>query len=84
MNMVRHRWRIACDISSNYPDIVNRADISDKWSPLAGSASHPLFRANNKITGRIILCFVLDLWDKNTVICAGTMQYRRDFRQLPG
>ena len=34
---VSNLWRIHCDISSNYHDITNRADISDKWSPLAGS-----------------------------------------------
>eukprot|EP00729_Bicosta_minor_P014525 gene14527-23594_t len=34
---VANLWRIHCDIASNYNDITNRADISDKWSPLAGS-----------------------------------------------
>ena len=29
-------WRIGVDIESNYDDILNRADISDKWAPLAG------------------------------------------------
>ena len=33
---VSNLWRIACDISGNYDDVLNRADISDKWSPLAG------------------------------------------------
>ena len=33
---VSNLWRIACDISGNYLDVLNRADISDKWSPLAG------------------------------------------------
>ncbi len=33
---VANLWRIACDISSNWMNIVNRADISDKWAPLAG------------------------------------------------
>ena len=36
---VSNLWRVACDISSNWENIVNRADISDKWSPLAGPGS---------------------------------------------
>ena len=33
---VSNLWRIACDISSSWGPIINRADIADKWSPLAG------------------------------------------------
>ena len=33
---VSNLWRIGVDIESNYLDILNRADISDKWAPLAG------------------------------------------------
>lgn len=33
---VSNLWRVACDIRSDWDNIVNRADISDKWSPLAG------------------------------------------------
>lgn len=29
-------WRIAQDISGNWETFTNRADISDKWAPLAG------------------------------------------------
>lgn len=29
-------WRVHTDIRSDYADIVNRGDISDKWAPLAG------------------------------------------------
>ena len=35
--------------------------------------------AKNKIAGRFILFLVLGFWDKNTGICAGAVQYRRDF-----
>lgn len=33
---VANLWRVACDIESDYESILDRADISDKWSPLAG------------------------------------------------
>jgi hypothetical protein len=32
---VSNLWRVACDIQSKWTEIINRADISDKWSPLA-------------------------------------------------
>ena len=35
--------------------------------------------AKNKIAGQIIPFLVPGLWDKNTMICAGTMPYHRDF-----
>lgn len=33
---VANLWRVACDIKSDYNTILNRADIADKWAPLAG------------------------------------------------
>jgi alpha-galactosidase len=33
---VANVWRTGCDIGGNWRDIVNRADIADKWAPLAG------------------------------------------------
>ena len=33
---VSNLWRVAMDIQSDWHDIINRADISDKWAPLAG------------------------------------------------
>ena len=33
---VSNLWRVACDIQSRWGEIINRADISDKWAPLAG------------------------------------------------
>jgi len=33
---VANLWRVSSDIHSNYATIMNRADISDKWAPLAG------------------------------------------------
>lgn len=44
---VANLWRIHCDIASNYNDITNRADISDKWSPLAGSGGWNVRTRNN-------------------------------------
>jgi alpha-galactosidase len=31
-----HLWRIGCDISANVDTMLKRADLSDKWAPLAG------------------------------------------------
>eukprot|EP00931_Biecheleriopsis_adriatica_P077238 TRINITY_DN50840_c0_g1_i1.p1 TRINITY_DN50840_c0_g1~~TRINITY_DN50840_c0_g1_i1.p1 ORF type:complete len:530 (+),score=97.52 TRINITY_DN50840_c0_g1_i1:227-1591(+) len=33
---VANLWRVGCDIASNYDTILARADLSDKWAPLAG------------------------------------------------
>ena len=33
---VANLWRTGCDISGDWKDIINRADIADKWAPLAG------------------------------------------------
>jgi hypothetical protein len=33
---VANYWRIGKDISGSYPDVLDRASISDKWAPLAG------------------------------------------------
>eukprot|EP00937_MAST-01D_sp_MAST-1D-sp2_P001136 g1136.t1 len=33
---VSNMWRIGTDISCRWDDILDRADISDKWAPLAG------------------------------------------------
>jgi len=33
---VAHLWRVACDICSTFACVLDRADISDKWAPLAG------------------------------------------------
>ena len=33
---VANLWRIGCDITGNYETIMDRADLSDKWAPLAG------------------------------------------------
>eukprot|EP00038_Savillea_parva_P009420 m.183415 g.183415 ORF g.183415 m.183415 type:complete len:611 (-) comp15806_c0_seq1:115-1947(-) len=33
---VSNLWRIACDIGRSYSDVLNRANIADKWAPLAG------------------------------------------------
>ena len=33
---VANLWRTGCDISGDWNDILNRADIADKWAPLAG------------------------------------------------
>ena len=33
---VSNLWRIACDIQSKWGEILDRADIADKWAPLAG------------------------------------------------
>ena len=32
---VANLWRTGCDIGGNWGSIVNRADIADKWAPLA-------------------------------------------------
>jgi alpha-galactosidase len=32
---VANLWRTGCDISGDWNDIINRADIADKWAPLA-------------------------------------------------
>ena len=36
---VSNLWRVACDIGRSFSDVLNRADISDKWAPLAGPGS---------------------------------------------
>lgn len=33
---VANLWRTGCDISGDWKNIINRADIADKWAPLAG------------------------------------------------
>lgn len=33
---VSNLWRVACDIGHSYSDVLNRANIADKWAPLAG------------------------------------------------
>ena len=33
---VSNMWRIGCDIEGTYSAVMNRADLSDKWAPLAG------------------------------------------------
>lgn len=33
---VSNMWRTGCDVSGRYSSFMDRADISDKWSPLAG------------------------------------------------
>ena len=33
---VSHMWRVGCDIEGTSSVVLNRADISDKWAPLAG------------------------------------------------
>jgi hypothetical protein len=33
--LVANLWRTGCDISGDWNDILNRADIADKWAPLA-------------------------------------------------
>ena len=55
---VANLWRIHCDIASNYNDITNRADISDKWSPLAGSGGWNVRTRNNSfVCVRSLLLF---------------------------
>ena len=32
---VSNMWRTGCDIGGDWSSIINRADIADKWAPLA-------------------------------------------------
>ena len=33
---VSHMWRVGCDIEGTTSAVLNRADMADKWAPLAG------------------------------------------------
>lgn len=37
---VANVWRVAMDISADFGTVTNRADISDKWAPLAGPGGY--------------------------------------------
>ena len=53
--------------------------VADPDTPTCGCGSVIGYHANNTIIGRIITSLVPDLWDENTVECAGAMPFRRDF-----
>jgi alpha-galactosidase len=39
---VSNSWRIGTDIRGNWATFMDRADKSDKWSPLAGPGNHQM------------------------------------------